>query len=131
MVLRSFIIRQPEENSPQCGFPAPDPGHKKFNSRLVAPTIFSEKPFGDYVEGLFHCEDASYGSTNVLSRLRTMVEITRKSDGTPLFVRRNVVQIPSSVLRRQPCELPTRLNEQWAMDFTHESPADGTTFRES
>jgi len=34
--------------------------------------------------------------------------------GTPLFVWRNVVQIPSPVLRRQLCELPTRLNEQWA-----------------
>ena len=59
----------------------------------------------------------------------TMVEITRKSDGTPLFVWRNVVQIPSPVLQRQLCELPTRLNEQWAMDFMHDSLADGTTFR--
>ena len=34
------------------GFPAPDPGDKKFNSRLVAPTIFLKKPFGENVEGL-------------------------------------------------------------------------------
>src|SRR6516164_492041 len=58
-----------------------------------------------------------------------MVEITRKSDRTPLFVWRNVVQISSPVLRWQLCELPTRLNEQWAMDVMHDSLADGTTFR--
>jgi transposase InsO family protein len=98
-------------------------------SNPVAPTVFREKPFGEYVEGLFHCDGASYRSTSVFKWHCTMVEITRKSDGTPLFVWRNVVQIPSPVLRRQLCELPTRLNEQWAMDFMHDSLADGTTFR--
>jgi hypothetical protein len=37
---------------PQSGFPAPDTGDKKFNSRLVAPTVFQKKPFGESVEGL-------------------------------------------------------------------------------
>jgi hypothetical protein len=58
-----------------------------------------------------------------------MVEITRKSDRTPLFVWRKVSQIPSPVLRWQLREPPTQLNEQWAMDFLHDSLADGTTFR--
>ena len=95
------------------------------SSNPVAPIILRNEPFGKYVEGLFHCEDANYRSTSVFKWHCTMVEITRKSDGTPLFVWRNVVQIPSPVLRRQLCELPTRLNEQWAMDFMHESLADG------
>jgi len=51
---RTFAIHA----STQAGFPAPDPGDKKFNSRLVAPTILQEKPFGENVEG--HCGDQSY-----------------------------------------------------------------------
>jgi len=39
----------------QSGFPASDPGQKKFNSRLVVPTVFLEKPFGEHVEGLCRC----------------------------------------------------------------------------
>src|SRR5262249_55625452 len=103
--------------------------HLGLSSNPVAPIILRNEPFGEYVEGLFHCEDASYRSTSVFKWHCTMVEITRKSDGTPLFVWRNVVQIPSPVLRWQLCVLPTRLNEQWAMDFMHDSLADGTTFR--
>ena len=103
--------------------------HEVAGSNPVAPIILRNEPFGEYVEGLFHCEDASYRSTSVFKRHCTMVEITRKSDGTPLFVWRNAVQIPSPVLRWQLCDLPTRLNEQWAMDFMHDSLADGTTFR--
>jgi hypothetical protein len=38
---------------PNPGFPAPDCGQKKFNSRPVTPTIFRKKPFGENVEGLF------------------------------------------------------------------------------
>src|SRR4051794_25881305 len=40
---------------PQHGFQAPNPSQEKFNSRLVAPTIFSMKPFDENVEGLSHC----------------------------------------------------------------------------
>jgi hypothetical protein len=90
------------------------PGRERSGSNPVAPTFFRNEPFGEYVEGLFHCEDASYRSTSVFKWHCTMVEITRKSDETPLFVWRNVVQIPSPVLRWQLCELPTRRNEQWA-----------------
>jgi NADP-dependent 3-hydroxy acid dehydrogenase YdfG len=50
------------------------------------------------VEGLSDCEDASYRSTSVFKWHCTMVELTRRSDGTPLFAWRNVVQIPSPVL---------------------------------
>ena len=32
----------------------PDSWHKKFNSRLVAPTFLRNEPFGDNVEGLSH-----------------------------------------------------------------------------
>ena len=98
-------------------------------SNPFAPIILRNEPFGEYAEGLFHCEDASYRSTSVFKWHCTMVEITRKSDRTPLFVWRSVIQIPSPVLRWQLCELPTRLNEQWAIDLMHDSLADGTTFR--
>src|SRR5262249_49156135 len=67
-------------------------------SNPVAPTILRNEPFGEYVEGLFHCEDASYRSTSVFKWHCTMVELTRRSDGTPLFAGRNVFQIPSPVL---------------------------------
>jgi hypothetical protein len=40
------------ELPPQPGFPVPDAGQKKFNSRLVAPTIFPQKPFDHLAEGL-------------------------------------------------------------------------------
>lgn len=60
---------------PQAGFPTPDARDKEFNSRLVAPTVFQEKPFGENVEGLLHCEDASYRSTSVFKWHCTMVEL--------------------------------------------------------
>ncbi len=34
-----WLLAQPP---PQLGFPAPDSGDKKFNSRLVAPTFLKE-----------------------------------------------------------------------------------------
>jgi len=68
------------------------------SSNLVAPIILRNEPFGEYAEGLFHCEDASYRSTSVFKWYCTMVELTRRSDGTPLFAWRNVVQIPSLIL---------------------------------
>ncbi len=37
-------LRFPGENPPQTGFPTPDTGDKKFNSRLVAPTFFPQSP---------------------------------------------------------------------------------------
>src|SRR5262249_43764949 len=67
-------------------------------SNPVPPIILRNKPFGEYVEGLFLCEDASYRSTSVFKWHCTMVELTRRSDGTRLFAWRNVVQIPSPVL---------------------------------
>jgi hypothetical protein len=45
----------------QPAFPAPDPGKKKFNSRLVVPTFFRKKPFGENVEGLSHFRDGTCG----------------------------------------------------------------------
>jgi hypothetical protein len=67
-------------------------------SNPLVPTIFRTEPFSENVEGLFHCEDASYRSTSVFKWHCMMVELTRRSDGTPLFAWRNVVQIPSPVL---------------------------------
>jgi hypothetical protein len=49
----------PGEKPPQSGFPTPDAGDKKFNSRLVAPTSFRKKPFGENVEGRSHGGDKS------------------------------------------------------------------------
>jgi hypothetical protein len=72
------------------------------SSNPVAPTILRNEPFGEHVEGLFHCEDAGYRSTSVFKWHCTMVELTRRSDGTPLFAWRNVVQIPSPVLAVAP-----------------------------
>lgn len=46
--------------SPHPAFPIPDADQKKFNSRLVAPTILRNEPFGENVEGLSHCGDQSY-----------------------------------------------------------------------
>jgi hypothetical protein len=43
-------------------------GQKKFNSRLVAPTFFRKKPFGDNVEGLSHDGDESYRSKKIFKR---------------------------------------------------------------
>src|SRR5262245_46872753 len=45
------------ETQQQATVPAPHPGHKKFSSRPVAPTIFLEKPFDENVEELSHCGD--------------------------------------------------------------------------
>ena len=40
LTLRRFcVFRCSGKNSPQGGFPALDAGHKKFNRRLVAPTM--------------------------------------------------------------------------------------------
>jgi hypothetical protein len=41
------------DNPPESRFPAPDPGQEKFNSRLVAPTIFPQKPIVVFDGGLF------------------------------------------------------------------------------
>jgi hypothetical protein len=60
-VVQSFLICQYADQLPQACFPHPDAGDKKFNSRLVAPTILQKKPFGENVEGLSHCGDDSYG----------------------------------------------------------------------
>jgi hypothetical protein len=68
------------------------------SSNLLAPIILRNEPFGEYAEGLFHCDDASYRSTSVFKWHCTIVELTRRSDGTPLFAWRNVVQILSPVL---------------------------------
>jgi hypothetical protein len=38
---------------PQTGFPAPDAGQNKFNSRLVVPTLRDKEPFGENAEELF------------------------------------------------------------------------------
>lgn len=54
IVVRSFSIRQLADQMPQVGFPPPDAGDKKFNSRPVAPTFFTNEPFGELVEGLSH-----------------------------------------------------------------------------
>jgi len=53
---RYSVIHPP----PQPGFPASDPGQKKFISRLVAPTFFGNEPFGQNVEGLSYFRDKSY-----------------------------------------------------------------------
>lgn len=96
--LRSRDAHVAVKYSQEGSSPNPDAGDKKFNSRPVAPIILRNEPFGDYAEGLFHCEDASYRSTSVFKWHCTMVELTRRSDGTPLFAWRKVVQIPSPVL---------------------------------
>jgi hypothetical protein len=36
-----------------------DTSDKKFNSRLVVPTVFLDKPFGQNVEGLSYFRDES------------------------------------------------------------------------
>lgn len=58
--LSTLIRRTVIQTPPQPGFPTLDTGDKKFNSRLVAPTIFRNKPFGEDVEGLFHFRAESY-----------------------------------------------------------------------
>jgi len=52
---------------PQPGVPAPDFPEKKFNSRLVAPTVFSEKLFGVLAGELRRCWERSYGSMSVFN----------------------------------------------------------------
>src|SRR5207302_10990708 len=64
--------------------PAVDSGQKKCNRRPVLSTIFRNKPFGEYVEGLSHCEDASYRSTSVFKSNYTKVELT--GEGRNSFV---------------------------------------------
>jgi hypothetical protein len=51
----------------QSVFPTTHAGHKKFNSRLVTPTLFRNKPFGDHVEGLSYCEDESYRTQSMFN----------------------------------------------------------------
>jgi hypothetical protein len=53
------------------------------SSNAVAQTIFRKKPFGEYAEGLLHCEDASYRSTSMFKWHWAMVKLTRRNDGTP------------------------------------------------
>ena len=48
--------------------PTLNTNQKKFNSRPVAPTFFRNEPFGENVEGLFHCGNKSYGSMSVFKR---------------------------------------------------------------
>src|SRR5262249_8817106 len=88
-------------------------------SNPVASTILRNEPFGEYVEGLFHCEDASYRSTSVFKWHCTTVELTMRSDGSPLFPWRNVVQIPSSVLvvvaRSFEAEFPVRCSSLFSL----------------
>jgi len=50
---RFCVFRCSAKNSTQSGFPALDAGDKKFNRRLVALTLFFQKPFGQQVEGFF------------------------------------------------------------------------------
>jgi hypothetical protein len=45
-------------------------------SNPVAPTILRNEPFGEYVEGLFHCEDASYRSTSVFKWSKSQGKVT-------------------------------------------------------
>jgi hypothetical protein len=40
----------------QARFPHADAGYKKFNRRLIAPTIFRNELFGENVEGFFLVE---------------------------------------------------------------------------
>jgi hypothetical protein len=81
--------------SPQTGFPAPDTGDKKFNSRLVAPTVFRKKPFGKNVEGLSYCGDKSCGSQIVFKWRSIRVGRSRSIDATSFAISRWAVQIPS------------------------------------
>jgi hypothetical protein len=53
--------------------PAPDPSDKKFNSRLVAPTVFRNEPLGENVEGLSYYGDQSYNSKLVFNSHTAMV----------------------------------------------------------
>jgi len=55
ILLRFTLIHPP----PQAGVPASNAPEKKFNSRLVAPTIFQKEPFGEHVEELSHFADGS------------------------------------------------------------------------
>ena len=50
------------------GFPASEADDKEFNSRPVSPNSFSEKPFGENVEGLSHFRDESCGFMIVFKR---------------------------------------------------------------
>ena len=68
------------------------------SSNPVAPTIFRNKPFGEYVEGLSHCEDASYRSTSVFKWNYTKVELTGEVTELLCLLGETVVQIPSPVL---------------------------------
>ncbi len=59
--LRRLAVRLSEDKSPYQGIPAAAAGQKKFNSRPLAPIVFREKPFGEYVEGLSYVSGKSCG----------------------------------------------------------------------
>src|SRR5205814_9436179 len=57
----AFLIQLWVKNSLSSGYyvnngwlqcKSPDPAQKKFNCRLVVPSVFRKKPFGENVEGL-------------------------------------------------------------------------------
>jgi hypothetical protein len=75
-------------------------------SNPVAPTIFGNEPFRKTSKG-FSLSGHELQIDDVFKHC-TMVDRARRNDGTPLFAWRNVVQIPSPVLRWRLCELPTR-----------------------
>jgi len=76
-------------------------GECRAGSNPVAPTILRNEPFGEHVEGLFHCEDAGYRSTSVFKWHCTMSN--SQGEVTELLVAwRNVVQIQAPVLAVAP-----------------------------
>jgi hypothetical protein len=80
---------------PQSGFPAPDTGDKEFNSRLVAPTLFRNEPFDEYVEGLSHYWDGSCSFKIVFKKRGARVCRSSGVDATSFSSARWAVQIPS------------------------------------
>jgi hypothetical protein len=70
---------------------------KVAGSNPVAPTIFRNQPFGEYVEGLSHCVNKGYGSTNLFDHRGIEVSSFRCVDATYFSAGCCAVQIPSPI----------------------------------